>query len=56
MRNLTLKEIDSPLVPGMHGDGDGLHLHIKPSGAKRGVFRYPFAGARREMASARWPR
>lgn len=35
--------------PGMHADGSGLYLYVKPGGAKSWIFRYQIAGRRREM-------
>jgi hypothetical protein len=35
--------------PGYYGDGNGLWLQISASGSKSWVFRFTFAGNRREM-------
>jgi integrase len=34
---------------GMHADGNGLYLCVKPSGSKSWIFRYQLNGRRREM-------
>jgi integrase len=45
---LTALEIKNT-VPGMHADGNGLYLCVKPSGTKSWVFRFQLDGRRREM-------
>ncbi|MEN9717505.1 MAG: hypothetical protein RIQ99_383 [Pseudomonadota bacterium] len=45
---LTALEIKNA-KPGMHADGNGLYLCVKPSGTKSWVFRFQIAGKRREM-------
>lgn len=44
--NLTVKKIESPLAPGRYGDGSGLHLIVKKSGAKSWVLRTVVRGHR----------
>ncbi|MFM1976400.1 MAG: hypothetical protein RL145_1246 [Pseudomonadota bacterium] len=45
---LTALEIKNASV-GMHADGNGLYLCVKPSGTKSWIFRYQINGRRREM-------
>ncbi|MEE4318043.1 MAG: Arm DNA-binding domain-containing protein, partial [Erythrobacter sp.] len=45
---LTALEIKNA-KPGMHADGNGLYLNVKPGGAKSWIFRFQIAGRRREM-------
>lgn len=45
---LTALEIKNA-QPGMHSDGNGLYLCVKPSGTKSWVFRFQLDGKRREM-------
>jgi hypothetical protein len=35
--------------PGMHGDGGGLYLRVKPSGAKSWVLRVQHGGKREDI-------
>ncbi len=35
--------------PGQHGDGDGLYLIVSPTGARKWIFRFTFAGKVRNM-------
>lgn len=44
--NLTVKQIESLSEAGRYGDGGGLHLMIKPSGAKSWVLRTVVRGRR----------
>ena len=45
---LTAKQVDNA-KPGRHGDGGGLYLLVKPSGAKSWVLRVQVAGQRRDL-------
>ncbi|WP_394730750.1 tyrosine-type recombinase/integrase [Altererythrobacter sp. GH1-8] len=45
---LTALEIKNA-KPGMHADGNGLYLNVKPGGAKSWIFRFQISGRRREM-------
>lgn len=51
---LTTLEIRM-LNPGMHADGNGLYLYVKPGGTKSWIFRYQLAGRRREMGLGNGP-
>lgn len=48
MGDLTDKFIKSA-KPGRHGDGGGLYLLVKPSGARSWVLRVQVDGRRRDM-------
>lgn len=48
MVGLTALEIKNAKA-GMHADGNGLYLCVKPSGTKSWVFRFQIEGKRREM-------
>ena len=41
--------------PGRHGDGGGLYLHVKPSGAKSWCQRMTIRGRRRELGLGSFP-
>lgn len=41
--------------PGLLGDGGGLYLHVKPSGAKSWAFIWKASGKRREMGLGAYP-
>lgn len=41
--------------PGRHGDGRGLFLYIKPSGARSWVLRYQVQGRRRDLGLGAYP-
>ena len=41
--------------PGRHADGGGLHLLVKPTGARSWVFRYTIKGKSRDMGLSRCP-
>lgn len=41
--------------PGKYGDGQGLTLFVKPSGARSWVLRYQLAGRRRDLGLGAWP-
>ena len=40
---------------GMHPDGHGLYLLVKPSGARSWIFRFMLSGRRRDMGLGPWP-
>ena len=42
-RKLTARAA-ATLKPGRHGDGDGVHLIVSPSGARKWVYRFTFDG------------
>lgn len=46
--HLTVRRIEAETRPGLHADGGGLYLHVRP-GSKTWIFRYAFAGRRRDM-------
>ena len=41
--------------PGKHGDGRGLFLYVKPSGARSWVLRYQVQGRRRDLGLGAYP-
>lgn len=41
--------------PGRHADGGGLHLLVKPTGARSWVFRYTIKGKSRDLGLSRCP-
>lgn len=41
--------------PGRHGDGRGLFLYVKPSGARSWVMRYQVQGRRRDLGLGAYP-
>lgn len=41
--------------PGIHGDGGGLYLRVKPSGAKSWVLRVQFNGVRQDVGLGGYP-
>lgn len=41
--------------PGRHGDGRGLFLYVKPSGARSWVLRYQMQGRRRDLGLGAYP-
>ena len=41
--------------PGRHGDGRGLFLYVKPSGARSWVLRYQMQGRRRDLGLGSFP-
>jgi hypothetical protein len=49
---LKAKQIEHAKV-GMHTDGGGLYLRVRPSGAKFWIFRFQLNGRRREMGIGR---
>ena len=49
MGKLTVLSAKALREPGRHGDGDGLYLHIAPSGSKSWVQRIVIDGRRRDI-------
>lgn len=49
MPKLTAKSAAAKTAPGMYGDGNGLYLNIKPSGARSWILRTTMQGRRGEM-------
>jgi len=41
--------------PGRHGDGRGLLLVVRPSGARSWILRYQLGGRRRDLGLGPWP-
>lgn len=54
-KGLTARGVETLKTAGMHADGDGLYLNVKATGAKSWIFRYVFAGKRREMGLGAFP-
>src|SRR5437868_340109 len=50
---LSVRKIEAAKCAGkfraLFGDGNGLHLQVTPTGAKSFVFRFRFAGKRRDL-------
>lgn len=55
MGKLTAIEVKSETKPGRYTDGDGLHLHVRPSGRKAWVFRHMRDGKLRDMGLGGYP-
>jgi integrase len=51
---LNARKVETAL-PGRHGDGRGLFLYVKPSGARSWVLRYQVAGRRRDLGLGPFP-
>ena len=51
---LTVRQVQT-LGPGMHGDGDGLYLHVNAAGARSWILRYQVNKRRREMGLGAFP-
>jgi integrase len=49
INRLTARGVTTIKAPGRHADGAGLYLRVDPSHAKRWVFVFQWAGARKEM-------
>lgn len=49
MTRLTATRITRKLAPGLHGDGGGLYLRVKPSGAKSWILRVQYLGRRQDI-------
>jgi integrase len=54
MGKLTARKVETAR-PGKHVDGDGLHLVVDASGARRWVLRFTLYGKRREMGLGGFP-
>ena len=54
MTQLTVKELPK-LGSGMHADGHGLYINVKPSGARSWIFRATINGRRREIGLGGFP-
>ena len=52
---LTDRKVKTTKKPGYHGDGNGLYLCVKPTGAKSWILRYMVAGKAREMGLGGYP-
>lgn len=48
-KRLTAKEVEGALTPGRYPDGGGLFLEVDAQGRRRWIFRFRFAGRRRDM-------
>ncbi|WVT73346.1 integrase arm-type DNA-binding domain-containing protein [Sinorhizobium chiapasense] len=46
---LSEKECKALAEPGIYGDGDGLHLRVRPGGSKQWLFIYRWQGKRAEL-------
>lgn len=55
INKLTDTECKAASKPGMLGDGGGLYLHVKPSGAKSWAFIWKQDGKRNEMGLGSYP-
>ncbi|WP_417729557.1 tyrosine-type recombinase/integrase [Roseovarius sp.] len=51
---LNARKVDTA-GPGRHGDGRGLFLYVKPSGARSWVLRYQVQGRRRDLGLGPYP-
>ncbi|WP_370301272.1 tyrosine-type recombinase/integrase [Pseudooceanicola sp.] len=51
---LSARKVDTA-GPGRHGDGRGLFLYVKPSGARSWVLRYQVQGRRRDLGLGPYP-
>ena len=51
---LSVQKVKSA-PPGRHGDGRGLFLYVKPSGARSWVLRYQVQGRRRDLGLGSYP-
>ena len=56
MPKLTNAKCKGLTRPGRHGDGGGLYLHVKPSGAKSWCQRITVRGRRRDLGLGGFPR
>lgn len=50
---MTARGVATITKPGMHGDGDGLYLHVSPSGAKSWILRTTIKGVTRDDGKPR---
>lgn len=51
---LSARKVETA-TPGRHGDGRGLFLYVKPSGARSWVLRYQVQGRRRDLGLGAYP-
>jgi integrase len=49
MSTLSARRVETLKEPGFYGDGDGLYLSVKPSGAKSWILRTVVHGKRRDL-------
>lgn len=49
MSKLSARRVETLKEPGFYGDGDGLYLSVKPSGAKSWILRTVVHGKRRDL-------
>lgn len=49
LNRLSARAVQTLKEPGRHADGNGLYLHVDPSGAKRWVFVFQWHSRRKEM-------
>lgn len=49
VKRLSARSVATITAPGRHADGDGLYLIVDPSGAKRWLFMFRWAGKLKEM-------
>ncbi|MFM8239432.1 MAG: tyrosine-type recombinase/integrase [Actinomycetota bacterium] len=54
MAKLSATKVAGKLAVGLHGDGGGLYLRVQQAG-KGWIFRYRFAGKRRDMGLGKYP-
>ena len=55
MAKLTALQVKTLKTPGRHGDGGGLYLIVRPSGAKSWLQRIAVNGRRRDLGLGRYP-
>ena len=55
MGQLSALSVKAVSKPGRHGDGDGLYLHVAPSGTKSWVQRIVIDGRRRDIGLGPYP-
>ena len=55
MGKLTALSAKTHSKPGRHGDGNGLYLHVAPSGTKSWVQRIVIGGRRRDLGLGSYP-
>lgn len=52
--SLSARKVETA-PPGRHGDGRGLFLYVKPTGARSWVLRYQVSGRRRDLGLGAYP-
>ena len=55
MGKLTALSVKTEKETGRHGDGDGLYLHVAPSGTKSWVLRIVINDRRRDIGLGAYP-